>query len=81
MRIEFGTAGNFAHKPALMLRQLKNESGCALYNEEFEQWALREWKIKFLHENEMYPDHLTGLEMPDEVFTVLALKYNLTVNV
>ena len=79
MRIEFGTnqTSNTTRGAAVMLRKLKDESGYPLYDDTFEAWALKEWSIKFLHESTMYPDHLTGLEMPDEIYTALILKYSL----
>jgi len=60
---------------SLILGRLKAESGCALYDDSFDQWALKEWSIKFLHDNKMYPTHLTGVELSEETLTMLLLKY------
>lgn len=57
-----------------ILRELKEKSGCQLYDDKFEQWLWDECGIKQLHESEQYPTHLTGLEMSDEAYTMLLLK-------
>ena len=59
-----------------MLRCLKEESGCALYDDTFEQWVLKEWGIKFLHESVIFRSHLTGIELDESTLTMLLLKYS-----
>ncbi len=60
---------------SLILRGLKAESGLELYDDKFEDWVLKEWNIKLLHTNKMYPDHLTGMEVDDQTMTMLMLKF------
>lgn len=67
-----GVTSNFSH----LLRQLKADSGCAWYDDEFEKWLWDNLGIKQLHENEQFPSHLTGVEMSDEAYTMLLLKVN-----
>ena len=56
---------------------MKKDSGCALYDNSFEKWCKVELGVTFMHENEMYPDHLTGLMMEEATYTMLLLKYQL----
>jgi len=58
-----------------VLRELKAESGRNLYDAGFEEWVKDEWTITFLHENNEYPTHITGLDMNDSTFTMVLLKF------
>ena len=60
---------------ASVLTELRIESGCTLYDDQFEKWVNSNRGITFLHENSEYPAHLTGLEMDDQTFIMLLLKY------
>ena len=79
MRIDFSNAasGAFTNRPSwsFILMGLREESGVALFGDEFEKWALKEWNIKLLHGNEVFPEHLTGMEMDDQTMTMLMLKF------
>ena len=77
MKIEFTTNLNHVGVMSwsLILRGLKAESGLDLYDDKFEEWVLQEWNIKLLHTNEMFMDHLTGMEMNDQTMTMLMLKF------
>ena len=59
-----------------ILRELKKQSGCDLYDDSFEKWLWDNCGIKQLHESEHFPSHLTGVEMSDEAYTMLLLKVN-----
>lgn len=61
-----------------ILRELKIESDHGYYDFDFEQWCAKEWGIVWLHENASFPSHLTGLEMSDETYTMLILKFGIT---
>ena len=63
-------------KFSLILKQLKEQSGCALYDDDFEKWLWDNCGIRQLHENEQFPTHLTGLEMSEEAYTMLLLRAN-----
>jgi hypothetical protein len=79
MIIDFGSQSALkgsTTKIVNILRYLKGDSGCALYDDSFEHWAKETWGITFLHGNQLYPDHLTGLEMEDSTYTMLLLKYS-----
>lgn len=60
---------------SLILRGLKAESGLDLYDDKFEEWVLKEWNIKLLHGSQVYPEHLTGMEIDDRTMTMLMLKF------
>lgn len=65
-----------SHRFSYILRSLKAESGRALYDDSFEQWLWAEYEIKQLHDNENFPDHLTGVEMSEETYTMILIKVN-----
>ena len=76
MRIDFTTiASGNVPRWSLILRGLQAESGLPLYDAAFEEWVFKEWNIKLLHNNKMFTDHLTGMEMDDQTMTMLMLKF------
>jgi hypothetical protein len=77
MKVEFTTKLNHAGVMSwsLILRGLKAESGLELYDDAFEEWVLKEWNIKLLHGNSLFPGHLTGMEIDDQTMTMLMLKF------
>jgi hypothetical protein len=83
MRFDFRSGGENGAvrggtaKWSKILRALKEESGLPLYDDAFEEWALAEWRIRFLHENTEFPGHLTGVELDDSTYTMILLKFQL----
>lgn len=77
MKIEFQSGCGFAAPASwsLILMGLRAESGVALFGDEFEEWVLKEWNIRLLHNNEVFPSHLTGMEMDEQTLTMLMLKF------
>jgi hypothetical protein len=60
-----------------VLFDLKRNSPNELYNDQFYQWLEETWKIKAIQEIRIESQPiLVGLEMPDEVYTMLILKYS-----
>lgn len=58
-----------------ILQKLREESGIRFYDDSFDAWMLDAWGIKMLHENKEYTGMYTGAELPDEIYTVLLIKY------
>lgn len=57
------------------MQKLRQESGIRFYDDDFDAWVLDKWGIKLLHEHKEYTSMYTGVELPDEIYTVLLIKY------
>ena len=56
-----------------IFRKLKEDCGSSA---QFETWAKDEWGITLLRESPEYPQHITGLDIPEENITMLLLRFS-----
>lgn len=63
-----------------LVDSLLEESGISELNCRFKKWIFTEYGIEFLSALSGSPAFIYGLNIPDEMFTFLTLKYDLTVS-
>lgn len=61
---------------AIVLRALRKESPFTDSQQVgFEEWLEKEWSCKILHTEDNYVTHMTGLDISDESYTMLLMRF------